>query len=124
MSQKVDSTASSADVVKLILSLAVLVGGVYGFYVLAGEVPVWARALGLLAVTGIAVFIASRSQQGAVVLSFLADANMERRKVVWPTRQETLQTTLIVIVAVIVVSIMLWLVDLFFGWLIRTLLGF
>jgi preprotein translocase subunit SecE len=112
------------DVVKLLLALAVVVGGLYGFYQFADDYPIWARALGLLALIGVAFGIAATTQIGGKTLRFAADANLERRKVVWPTRQETLQTTLIVIVAVIIVSILLWLTDSFFGWVIRALLGY
>ena len=48
---------------------------------------------------------------------------IEVRKVVWPTRQETIQTTLIVVVMVIIVAIILWLLDMFLGWSIGLLMG-
>ena len=61
--------------------------------------------------------------KGRGIWRFAVDARTEVRKVVWPTRQETLQTTLIVIVMVIIVAIILWLLDIFLGWSIRSLMG-
>jgi preprotein translocase subunit SecE len=63
------------------------------------------------------------SSQGSAFLQFLKSANLERRKVVWPTRQETTQTTMIVVVVVVLMSLVLWGVDSLLSWLISLLLG-
>ena len=67
--------------------------------------------LGLLAVAGIAIFIAAQSKTGKGVLGFISGAQSEVRRVVWPTRAETTQTTLAVLVIVLIMGILLWLLD-------------
>lgn len=119
---KTDTTGSSADGLKLGLAALILLGGFVGFYYFDDQV-IWLRVLGLLVMAGLAASVAAQSARGRAVVDFLQRANTELRKVVWPTRQETVQTTLIVLVVVVIVGIMLWLMDMFFGWLIRSLLG-
>jgi preprotein translocase subunit SecE len=67
------------------------------------------------------LFVASKSSVGATALSYVRDTQVEVRKVVWPTRQDTLRTTLLVIVMVMVAAIMLWAVDSLLGWAVRAL---
>jgi preprotein translocase subunit SecE len=62
-----------------------------------------------------------QSQSGKAAWAFVRDARTEVRKVVWPTRKETAQTTLFVIVAVIFMGVCLWLLDMFLGWAVRLL---
>lgn len=119
---KTEAVSGSADTLKLGVAVAVLIGGVLGFYYFDDQVT-WLRVLGLLVVAGIAVSIAAQTVRGRALIGFLQDANIEVRKVVWPTRQETAQTTLIVLVVTILVGIMLWLMDTFFGWIVRGLIG-
>ena len=65
---------------------------------------------------GIAGIIFIKSAQGDRFLHFLKETRIELRKVVWPTRQETIKTTGIIMIAVIVVAIFLWIIDAFFTW--------
>ena len=103
--------------------LLVLLAGVVGFFHFAGEVMTLIRVLGLLAAVGAAAFIVGQTDRGREMFSFVREADVERRKVVWPTRQETLQTTLVVLVITILVAIMLFLMDTLFGWIVRRLIG-
>jgi preprotein translocase subunit SecE len=119
---KTEQQASPLDTVKLVLSLLVLIGGILGYHYFEGESQLL-RVLGILAVVGVAVAIAVTTDIGRRTLSFFKEARVEVRKVVWPTRQETVQTTIAVLVMVFIVAIMLWLVDMFLGWGVRTLLG-
>lgn len=127
MSSKVEQQASSLDTIKLILSLVLLLAGVVGFYYFStwqGQpVSTLYRVLVLLLVVGVAAFVAFNTAQGRRLLGFMKDARIEVRKMVWPTRNETMQTTLMVFVIVFILSIFLWLVDMLLGWGIRTLLG-
>ncbi len=122
MNSKAERSGGAADTLKLGMAVAVLLAGMVGFYYYDDQVT-WIRVLGLLVTAGIAVLIAAQSVQGRALIGFLQAANVELRKVVWPSRQETLQTTLIVLVVVLLVGIMLWLIDMFFGWVVRGLLG-
>ena len=110
------------DKIKLAIAVLVIAAGIAGFYHYADQALLY-RVLGLLVVIGIAVAIASTSEPGKATLSFGRSAVLEVRKSVWPTRRETTQTTLIVIVMVILVGIMLWLFDMFLSWAMQLLIG-
>jgi preprotein translocase subunit SecE len=110
------------DTAKLTVAVALLLGAVLAFYWFA-EHSLLLRVLGLLATLGVALFIAAQTAVGARTIGFMTDARTEVRKVVWPTRQETVQTTLIVFAVVIVVGIMLWLFDMLLLWAVRLLTG-
>ena len=103
--------------------LLVLAAGVYGFIYFAGEVMLLFRVLGMLAAVGVALTIVAQTARGREMFGFMRETDIERRKVVWPTRDETLQTTLMVLVITIIVAIMLFLMDTLFGWIVRRLIG-
>ncbi len=115
MVSKTEQTSSAIDTFKLMTAVLVLIAGVVGFYYFEDESQLL-RVLGMLAVAVVAFLIAATSEQGKRGLGFVREARVEVRKVVWPTRQETLQTTIAVLFMVILVAIMLWLFDMFLGW--------
>ena len=117
-----ETQASSLDTVKLAMALLLLGGGVVAFYWF-GEQSLLLRVLGLLAVTGIAIAIALQTAKGRSIWGFMGDTRTEVRKVVWPTRAETIQTTIAVLVMVTLLGIILWLLDMFLFWAIRVLTG-
>ncbi len=127
MSSKAEQQSSPLDTVKLVASVALLILGIAGFYYFEnvnGEpVSLLYRVLGLLFVVGIAIYVALITASGRGLLGFMKDARTEVRKMVWPTRAETMQTTLMVMVIVIILSIFLWLVDMLLGWGVKSLLG-
>ena len=124
MNGKVETTRSPmVDSLLLLVSVELLIGGIGAYYFYEDMAIAPVRVAGLIAVVIIAAFIAGQSQQGANLFRFLKDADMERRKVVWPTHQETLQTSLIVIVVTIIISLFLAAVDWMLGALVRSLLG-
>jgi preprotein translocase subunit SecE len=84
-----------ADNIKLFVAVIIMMAAIVLFYTFA-EYSTLLRVLGLLAAAGLSVFVASKTQIGAGALSYIGDTQTEVRKVVWPTRQETIQTTLIV----------------------------
>ena len=110
------------DTVKLLLSVVMLVGDIVGFYLFEAQ-PLWVRLLGLLAVVAVAVFVALATDKGRQIKGFFSSAQTEVRKVVWPSRQETLQTTLVIFVAVLVTSLFLWGVDSILFVLVRMFTG-
>ena len=122
MVTKTEQSSSAIDTLKLMTAVLVLIAGVVGFYYFEEESQLL-RVLGMLAVAVIAFFIVASSDQGRRGLSFVKEARVEVRKVVWPTRQETLQTTVAVLFMVILVAIMLWLFDMFLGWGVSKLLA-
>ena len=107
---------------KLALAAAIIVASIYGFYYFDAYSQLL-RVLALLAMVGVAVFIAYQTLLGKQVWHFLSEAKVEVRKVVWPSRQETVQTTLIVFVMVLIMGIVLWLFDMLLGTILRTLTG-
>ena len=122
MNANTEETGSGMDTIKLLVVVVLLVAGVYGFYSFADQ-PLWVRLAGLLVVIGAAAFVALQTAMGRTVWQFAADSRTEVRKVVWPSRQETLQTTIAVLFMVILVAIMLWLFDMFLGWGVSKLLA-
>jgi preprotein translocase subunit SecE len=107
----------------LFLSIIMLLGGIAGYYYYADLAITPVRVAGLIAVSGLASWVAAQSERGAAFFRFLKEADIERRKVVWPSHQEALQTSLMVIVVVILISLFLAGVDWLLGALIRSLLG-
>jgi preprotein translocase subunit SecE len=117
------SGASGGDIAKYALALLLVGVGVFAFYWFAGQ---WATPLRVLAVVaglalGAVVFLTTR--KGAETREFLSESRFELRKVVWPTRQEALRTTWIVILMVIVISLILAGFDVVIQWAVKLLLG-
>ena len=101
---------SAADIAKLTLALLVLAAGVFAYY-WYNDFATWQRLLILLGGFVVAGAIAFFTRPGHALRDFLLEANFELRKVVWPTRQETVQTTLVIFVVVILLSLILGLID-------------
>ena len=98
------------DKVKLGLAILLVIGGIVGFYWFGDQALLY-RVLGMLVIFGIAVAIAVTTQLGQRVVSFGRSATLEMRKTVWPTRKETTQTTIIVVVFVTVLGLAIWVID-------------
>ena len=122
MTEKVEAGASVLDTVKLAAAAAILVGGVAGFYLLS-DYPLAVRWVVVLLSLAIGIFVALQSEQGRVFWQFVQGSRVELRKVVWPTRQETLQTTLVVFVGVVVMAIFFWILDAALGWIMENVVG-
>ena len=122
VSKTEQSSSSAIDTFKLMTAVLVLLAGVVGFYYFEDESQLL-RVLGMLAVAAVAFFIAATSEPGKRSLGFVKEARVEVRKVVWPTRQETIQTTVAVLFMVILVAIMLWLFDMLLGWGVAKILA-
>ena len=110
MSSPAEAGGAGLDTAKLAAAVLLLVGGIFAFYYFA-EYSVLLRVIGLLAVSGAAAAVALQTAPGRQRWQFGTDVRMEVRKVVWPTRQETIQTTLIVMLMVLIVGLVLWLFD-------------
>ena len=106
----------------LIAAIGVLVVGMILFYYFS-DIRLFYRVVGMIAVLILSGFIGYQSDFGKLVYSYVTDSKIELKKVTWPTKQETTQTTLGVIFVVIIVGILLWLFDMLLGWAIGTLYG-
>ena len=102
--------------------LLLLVTGIVGNSYYGGE-SVFYRASAIVALLGVALWIALKTSQGASFLLLFREARVELKKVIWPTRIETGQTTGIVLVVVLFVALILWAIDSIFAWLITILVG-
>jgi preprotein translocase subunit SecE len=122
MSANTQVESSGMDTIKLATALGIIVAAILGFYYF-DDYSQLLRVLGLLLVVGLAVLIAYQTVIGRRVWQFASDAKIEVRKVVWPSRQETVQTTLIVFVMVLIMGIILWLFDMLLGAILRALTG-
>jgi preprotein translocase subunit SecE len=105
---------NAADIGKLTLAVLILVAGVfaYSWFGRDGSISSSVRLLGVLAALVVALAIASFTALGRRVRDFIGESQFEMRKVVWPTRDETIKTTGIIIVVVIILSLLLGLIDL------------
>ncbi len=122
MAAQSESKTSVLDSIKLLVALAIVIGGIAGFYYFA-EHSLLYRVLGLLALAVVALLVVFSTAQGKRLLGFIGESRTEVRKVIWPSKQETTQTTLIVVVVVFIVGIILWLLDMFLFWGVRLLTG-
>jgi preprotein translocase subunit SecE len=122
MNSTVETTSGKLDTFKLGLALLILIAALVGFYYYENQDLLY-RVIGLLAAVGVSVAIALQTDKGREVWGYFHDAQIEVRKVVWPTRKETINTTLLVIGMVIIVAIILWLLDMFLGWSIGSIMG-
>jgi preprotein translocase subunit SecE len=109
-----------ADKLKLAVAALILGGALVAFYYF-GDQSTLLRVLGLLVATAIAAFVALQTESGAELAGFGRGALIEVRKVVWPTRKETIQTTLVVLTMVLIMGLVMWGFDAFLAWIVRTL---
>ena len=122
MSARLEKVAPFADLVKWIVAAVLLVAALAAFYLFPEE-SLLLRVVGLLVVAGVCGAIVYTTERGRNLWLFLRDARTEVRKVVWPTRTETLQTTGIVIVMVSILAVVMWGFDSLLSMAVKSLLG-
>ncbi len=122
MSAKSEPQQPATDTPKMIAAAVIAVLGVVAFYYFE-DALLLIRVIGLLVAVGIAAAIMLTTEPGRTFIGFYNDSRVELRKVVWPTREETLKTSGIIIALVFVMAIFLWLLDRFLFWLVRLLTG-
>ncbi|MDF1833101.1 MAG: preprotein translocase subunit SecE [Porticoccaceae bacterium] len=122
MSAATDEKIYRFDGVKWALVALLLGGAIYGNYYFSAE-PFLYRVLVLVVVALVSAAIALQTAKGADFWALAKGAKVEAGRVVWPTRQERNQTTLVVVAFVLVMAILLWGLDAFFGWLAAMIIG-
>ena len=122
MSANVSAERSVGETIKMVTAIAILVAAVYGYYYFADSSQLY-RVLGVVGSVIVALLVVGQTVTGRSTMLFMAEAKTETRKVVWPTKQETMQVTMVVIFVVILVGLILWALDSFLGWAIKALLG-
>ena len=111
MNAETENTRSGLDTALLFLALGVLAASITGFYYFQDQANDLVRVAGMLAGGVVAVVIAMQTAMGRTVWGYIQGSRVEMRRVVWPTRKETLQTTLMIMVVVLILAIFLWLLD-------------
>ena len=117
MGVRVETRTAMPDQLKWLMAAILLAGGVTGFYYFGDQ----SLPLRVIA-AGAAAAVAFQTEKGRLAWEFMRESRTELRKIVWPTRNETLQTTLIVIAMVALVAVILWMLDGMLAWIMRLLL--
>lgn len=122
MSSKAETPSGALNIAKWCLVVVLVAAGVVGNQFYADESLLY-RVLALVALAGVAVAVALATTQGSAFATLVKEARIEIRKVVWPTRPETLQTTFIVLGVVLVAALILWGLDSLLGLLASLIIG-
>ena len=112
METKVENQPTYVDTAKLVLAGVIVLVGFVAYYYF-GDASTLLRALSVLVALGLATFVAFQSAQGQALWRFIQASRVELRKVVWPTREETIQTTIAVLVFALIMGTFFWLLDFF-----------
>jgi len=110
------------DKAKLTVGALLVVGGIVAFYMLGSE-SVWLRWAAVAGGLALAAVVVAMSRYGAALKQFIVDSRVELRKIVWPNKEETFRTTLIVLLFVAVSGVFFWLLDLVLAWATRAFTG-
>jgi preprotein translocase subunit SecE len=119
---KKSKTITMIDKIKLVLSVLLLAAGIAAFYLLADKALVL-RILAMLAGAAAAIAVLWTTPAGQNALGFIGESVAEAKRVVWPTRKETIQTTIAVFVLVAVMAAFLAVVDIGFAFMVQWLMG-
>ena len=111
------------DTLKLLIAAVFLVGGLYAYYYYEADFAQAIRVLMVLGGTIAGIGIAMTSVQGERLWHFIQGSRVEIRKVIWPTKQETTQTSIAVFVFTLVMMLFFWGLDSFLLWLTQRLVG-
>ncbi len=114
--------SSPADIAKWVVVVLLVVSAVVGNAYFDDQAFLY-RVLGVVALAVVAAFVAAQTFKGRAFVSLLKEARAEVRRVVWPTKQETAQTTGIVVLVVFLMSLLLWALDTLLGWAISSVIG-
>jgi preprotein translocase subunit SecE len=122
MNTQTETQTPVFDVVKQVLSVVFVAAGVAAFYYFS-EIQLLYRVLALVVIVLLELGMMLTTEIGRAVWSFVLESKLEVRKVVWPTREETMRTTLLVFAMVFIVGLILWLLDMFLFWGVRLITG-
>ena len=121
MTKQIDNLKKGSVQLNTIISIVILLCSIALFYLNPFVLNTLFKVLILLFSLVVAAYFFIKSAQGERFLYFLKETKIELRKVVWPSREETVKTTGMVMIAVIVVAIFLWIVDAFFTWGVKSI---
>lgn len=122
MNANTENQSGGLDALKWLIVVSLIAAAVAG-NVYYAEQSLLYRVLGVVVLGLVAAFVAIQTTSGAAFWKLAKEARTEIRKVVWPTRQESTQTTLIVVGFVLLTSLILWGLDSLVGWLVSLAIG-
>lgn len=122
MNAQAEEVTSVADIVKLISSVLVVIVGLVAFYYFS-DFQLLYRVLGLMVVVSAAVGLGFTTTKGKSVWQFMLESKLEFKRIVWPSKDEAVRTTLLVFLMVFVVGLILWLLDMFLFWAVQLLMN-
>ncbi|NNC23666.1 preprotein translocase subunit SecE [Salinisphaera sp. USBA-960] len=118
-----DKQASSwLDAAIMWVAVAIVVASIVGYYYFTWYSDL-VRVLGMIVGVGVAVLVAVQSQFGRIAWGYVQGSRTEVRRVVWPTRKETVQTTAMVVLVVLILAVFIWALDILLGWSVSLLTG-
>jgi preprotein translocase subunit SecE len=117
------AVSSHKDTALLAVSAAVLLGGMFAFYYFEGQFNTLIRTLILLGGLAAGVALGYQTATGRALWGYITGSRTELRKVVWPSRQESVQATLMIAVVVLIMALLLWGLDTLLLWGVETLTG-
>lgn len=123
MTSEARTSSPVLNVIKWLFVAVCVAAAVFGGNYEHQDIPALYRILAVVGVMLVGLGVAAFTSEGIRFRQYFKEANIERRKVVWPTRPETTQTTMIVVAVVIFMGFVLWLLDLSLGWVISQLIG-
>jgi len=122
METKVEEQPTIVDTAKLALAIVIVLAGLVGYYYFA-DASQLLSVLAVIVALAVAAVVAFTSFQGRTLWKFIQGARVELNKVVWPTREETIQTTLVVLVVALFGGVFFFLLDLFLRWVTLRITG-
>ena len=123
MNANTETAGSNAiDWLKWLVVFALVGGGIYGNWYF-GDESLLLRVGALLIVAVVAALIAVQTERGRTTWSLIKESRSEIRRVVWPSNQETTQTTLVVLLMVVIFGLILWGLDSLFGYIVSSIIG-
>lgn len=122
MSSSLQDDKYRLDWLKWITVVIIISVSIYANWYYADESVLY-RVIGFIVALGLAASISAFTQKGAAVMELAVGAKTEWKKVVWPTKQERNQTTLLVLAVIVIMALLLWGIDSFFSWVAKLIMG-
>jgi preprotein translocase subunit SecE len=122
METRVEEQPTIVDTAKLALSVVIVLAGLVAYYYF-GDASALLRTVAVLVALALAAVVALTSLQGRMLWKFIQGARVELSKVVWPTREETIQTTIVVLVVAVIGGVLFWTLDFFLLWITTRITG-
>lgn len=123
MSTSADSQEYKLDGLKWLVVIGIIAAGTFGNAYYSEDFALLYRVLAMVALGFMAAFVALQTEKGAAFWALLKSAQIEMRKVVWPSKPETNQTTLMVLVVVFITALILWGLDAILGRVAALIIG-